>query len=41
MKDDYPMDDIADAINLMIKQEILFIGLNFKPFTTKMYQLIK
>ena len=35
--DDYPNEDLRDAIELMIKAEILFIGIIFNKHTEKMF----
>ncbi|KAM3137900.1 hypothetical protein pb186bvf_009981 [Paramecium bursaria] len=39
--DDYPNEDLRDAIELMIKAEILFIGIIFNKHTEKMFNQIE
>lgn len=39
--DSYPNDDMRDSIIMLIKQDIMFIGLNFTRHTKKMYSYIE
>jgi len=39
--DNHPNDDIRDAILMLIKLDIMFVGLNFTRYTKTMYTYIE
>ena len=39
--DDHPTEDIQDAIEMLISNNILFVGILFNKSTTKMFEEIK